>query len=268
MADSSVDGAYVDLLGEQYYRIRNYNQMAPFFMSIISSGDHWLFISSTGGLTAGRVNAESALFPYYTDDKIAENYTNTGPVACLFVERGDQVSRWEPFVAHPPDARQIERNLYKNIVGDKLIFEEVSHALGLTYRYAWRSSDRFGFVRTVWLQNNLDQPCRVRLLDGVRNLLPHGATTALQTTMSNLLDAYKRNELDPATGLGIFALSATLTDRAEPSESLKATVAWQVGLQSPTLLLSTEQLDAFRAGRPVMQEGDVKGRRGAYLIGA
>jgi hypothetical protein len=39
--------------------------------------------------------------------------------------------------------------------------------------------------------------------------------------MSNLLDAYKRGELDPATGLGIFALSATLTDRAEPSESLQ-----------------------------------------------
>ena len=54
--------------------------------------------------------------------------------------------------------------------------------------------------------------------------------TSLQNTFSNLLNAYKRNELEPDTGLGIFALSATLTDRAEPSESLKATVVWQVGL--------------------------------------
>jgi hypothetical protein len=268
MTASNVYGEYVDLLGEPFYCIHHYDQMAPFFMSVISSADHWLFISSTGGLTAGRVNAESALFPYYTDDKIAENCTNTGPVACLFVARGGAVSRWEPFAARPDDAQQIERNLYKNVVGDKLLFEEINHTLGLTYRYAWRSSDRFGFVRTVWLHNNLDDPCHVRLLDGVRNLLPYGATTLLQTTMSNLLDAYKRNELDPATGLGIFALSATLTDRAEPSESLKATIAWQVGLDNPTYLLSTQQLDAFCTGQPVTPEHDVKGRRGAYLLSA
>lgn len=261
-------GGYITLLDEPYYCIRHYDRMPPFFMSVISSADHWLFISSTGGLTAGRINAESALFPYYTDDKIAENCTNTGPVACLFVERGGAVSQWEPFVARPDGAHQIERNLYKNVVGDKLLFEEINHTLGLTYRYAWRSSNRFGFVRTVWLHNNLDEPCHVRLLDGVRNLLPYGATTLLQTTMSNLLNAYKRSELDPATGLGIFALSATLTDRAEPSESLKATVAWQVGLDNPTYLLSTQQLDAFCAGQPVTPESDVKGYRGAYLLGA
>jgi hypothetical protein len=235
-------------------------------MSIISSADHWLFISSTGGLTAGRGNAESALFPYYTDDKVAENITNTGPVACLFVQRGAGTERWEPFVGRLSDTRPVERNLYKNVTGDKLIFEEIHHGLGLTYRYAWRTSDRFGFVRTVWLRNDLPLACRVRLADGVQNLLPYGATTALQTTMSNLLDAYKRAELDVATGLGIFALSATLTDRAEPSESLRATVAWHVGLAGATHLLTTEQLPAFRLGRPVTQETDCKGRRGAYLL--
>ena len=121
-------------------------------------------------------------------------------------------------------------------------------------------------MRTAWLHNHGGEPCTVHLLDGVQNLLPYGATVALQTGMSNLLDAYKRSELDPATGLGIFALSATLTDRAEPSESLKATVAWQVGLAAPTYLLSSPQLGVFRAGRPVTQEEDVKGRRGAYLL--
>jgi hypothetical protein len=138
----------------------------------------------------------------------------------------------------------------------------------LTFRYAWRTSDRFGFVRTSWLQNNLEQPCTVQVLDGVRNLLPYGATTTLQTNMSNLLDAYKRGELDPATGLGIFALSATLTDRAEPSESLRATTVWQVGLTPAAHLLSTGQLAAFRRGQPVAQEFDIKGERGAYLVAA
>jgi hypothetical protein len=266
--DAHVEGGYVHLLGEEFYCIRHYDQMPPFFMSIVSSSDHWLFISSTGGLTAGRVDAESALFPYTTDDKVAENHTNTGPVACLLVNRIGRTQRWEPFSSFTSGIYQIERNLYKNIAGDKLVFEEINHDLGLTYRYAWRSSGRFGFVRTVWLQNNSDQPCSLALVDGVQNLLPYGATTALQTSFSNLLDAYKRSELDAQTGLGIFTLSATLTDRAEPSESLMATVAWQVGLDNARTLLSNAQLNAFRLGRSIVQESDIKGGRGAYLVHA
>ena len=100
----------------------------------------------------------------------------------------------------------------------------------------------------------------------LQNLLPYGATVALQTTMSNLLHAYKRNELDPATGLGLFALSATLTDRAEPSESLQATVAWQVGLEDAHTLLCTDQLDGFRYGRSLAPEQDICGKAGAYLV--
>jgi len=267
-ADSSVYGGYVTLLGESYYRIHGYDQMPAFFMSIVSSADHWLFISSTGGLTAGRINAESALFPYYTDDKIAENSVNTGPVACLRVQRGAQTHLWEPFGPHLGGEQAFERNLYKNVTGDKLVFEEIHHGLGLTYRYAWRTSDRFGFVRTVWLRNDLDQPCVVHLVDGVQNLLPYGVTTALQTNMSNLLDAYKRSELDAPTGLGLFTLSATLTDRAEPSESLMATTVWQIGLDPGCYLLSNAQLDAFRQGRTPVQKTDSKGRRGAFLVHA
>ena len=67
----SVEGSYVEMLGETYFRISHFDQMPPFFMSLVSSADHWLFIASTGGLTAGRINAESALFPYETEDKIA-----------------------------------------------------------------------------------------------------------------------------------------------------------------------------------------------------
>ena len=64
-------GSFVQHEGETYYRIAHYDQMPPFFMSLVSSADHWLFIASTGGLTAGRQNAESDLFPYETEDKIA-----------------------------------------------------------------------------------------------------------------------------------------------------------------------------------------------------
>ncbi|MGI9238507.1 MAG: hypothetical protein ACR2QZ_13995, partial [Woeseiaceae bacterium] len=74
----AVSGEFLDIDGERFYAIRNVNKMEPFFISVISDTDHWLFISSTGGLTAGRVSPETALFPYVTVDKIHESTTHTG----------------------------------------------------------------------------------------------------------------------------------------------------------------------------------------------
>jgi hypothetical protein len=261
-----VSGEYLRLGGETYYCIRNYDRMQPFFISLVSSSDHWIFISSTGGLTAGRANAESALFPYYPDDRVTENCTNTGHISVLCVTRGEIASLWEPFSNRYTGLYRLERNLYKNVAGNKLIFEEINHNLGLTYRYAWRTSEKYGFVKTTWLKNDSSTACSISLLDGLQNLLPYGATTALQTTFSNLLNAYKRNELEPESGLGIFTLSSTLTDLAEPSESLKATTVWQTGLDQPLHLLSTQQLEAFRCGLEISQETDMRGFRGAYLV--
>ncbi len=259
-------GSFVQLEGETYYHIAHYDQMPPFFMSLVSSTDHWLFIASTGGLTAGRQNAESALFPYETEDKLAAHNELTGGKTMVRVTRNGRSHLWEPFSNRYAGLYRCDRHLYKNIYGNKLIFEEANHDLGLTLRTAWRTSDRFGFIRTIWLQNDGGDDCQIELLDGLQNLLPYGATTALQGTMSSLLHAYKRNELEPETGLGIFALSATLTDRAEPSESLLATVAWQVGLNKPTHLLSTNQMDGFRYGRSLIPEHDICGQPGAYLV--
>ncbi len=266
--DKPVTGQYVHLLGEEYYRIAHVDQMPTFFMSLVSSADHWLFIASNGGLTAGRSNADSALFPYETVDKIQAHGEQTGGKTMLRLMRDGRVHLWEPFSERYAGVYSRERHLYKNVYGNKLIFEEINHDLQLAFRVAWRTGDRFGFIRSCWLHNQGDSACHVELLDGLQNILPFGATSQLQSGMSNLLDAYKRNELEPASGLGIFALSATLTDRAEPSESLKATVAWQVGLDAAGYLLSTDQLDAFRRGRAISTEQDVCGKPGAYFASA
>jgi hypothetical protein len=263
-----VSGEYVYLLGEEYYRIAHVDQMPPFFMSLVSSADHWLFIASNGGLTAGRTNADSALFPYETVDKIQAHGEETGGKTIVRATRDGRTFLWEPFSGRYAGVYRCERHLYKNVYGNKLVFEEFNHDLQLTLRTAWRTSGRFGFIRSCWLHNHGESACRVELLDGLQGLLPYGATSVLQNTMSNLLDAYKRNELEPASGLGIFALSATLTDRAEPSESLKATVAWQVGLDDARYLLSTDQIDAFRRGYAVATEHDVCGKPGAYFAAA
>ena len=53
-----VKGEMINFDNEVYYKIANSNEMRPFFMSIVSDSNHWMFISSNGGLTAGRKNSE------------------------------------------------------------------------------------------------------------------------------------------------------------------------------------------------------------------
>ena len=110
-----IAGEFIDLFGKPFYRIENYDQMPPFFMSLISSSNHWLFISSNGGLTAGRVDVDQALFPYYTEDKITDNCENTGSKTILLVKRLQKTWLWEPFSLLQQGQYEIQRNLYKNI---------------------------------------------------------------------------------------------------------------------------------------------------------
>jgi hypothetical protein len=156
--------------------------------------------------------------------------------------------------------------LYKHIFGNKIIFEEVNQDLQLTFQVEWNSSDRFGFIRKSRLINHAATEVTVSLLDGIQNILPYGVPSTLQNSSSNLVDAYKRSELDKATGLGIYALSAIIVDKAEPSEALKANVAWSLGLDNPTYLLSSLQLAAFRKGITPQQEEDMKAEKGAYFL--
>lgn len=258
----------IDLDQDTWFKISDFDRMRPFFMSVVSDSNHWMFISSNGGLSAGRKNAQYALFPYYTDDKLTDFADITGSKSIFQVTVGDAVHVWEPFSERFADRFRISRNLYKNRYGNKLRFEEVNHDLGLTFRYEWNSSHRFGFVKTSTLENHAGHTLAISLLDGVQNVMPYGVESDLQNAASNLVDAYKRSELVPETGLGIFALSAIIVDRAEPSEALKANVVWSLGVDRPTHLLSSRQLNAFRNRKPLQQETDVKGERGAYFVQA
>ena len=266
MGNVEVKGEYVNLEGETFYKIENYNQMKDFFISVVSDSDHWMFISTRGGLTAGRVNSESALFPYYTDDKISDGSPYTGSRTVALATRGDKTSLWEPFSEQYNGIYNITRNLYKNVFGDKLVFEEINHDLSLTFRYAWRTSDKFGFVKTSTLVNNGDSSAQVEIVDGIENLIPYGVEPDVQGSLSCLVDAYKKNELEADSGLGLYSMSSILVDRAEPSEALSTTTVWSVGLPNSKKLVSSLQLDNFRHGESIEQELDVRGRRGAYFV--
>ncbi|QNM86717.1 hypothetical protein H9W90_06260 [Polaribacter pectinis] len=260
-----VTGELINFDNEVYYKISNSNKMRPFFMSLVSNSNHWMFISSNGGLTAGRKNSESSLFPYYTDDKITESADVTGSKTIVQVHKDDKTFLWEPFSDRNEGAYKIKRNLYKNSYGNKVVFEEINEDLGVTYRYHWNTSNDYGFVRKSDLINNTNSKIEVTILDGVQNILPYGVTSALQEVRSNLVDAYKKSELEKENGIGIYALSAIIVDKAEPSEALKSNLVWSLGVENPKYLVSSLQLNAFRNGEEIYEEVDMKAEKGAYF---
>ena len=262
---AAAGGECVDTEGERFYRIANYHTMPPFLMSVVSGYDHWLFVSSTGGLTCGRRNPETALFPYCTDDKIHDACKTTGPETVILAARGGKTVIWRPFETGP-FVYDLERNLYKNVPGNKLVFEEINRDLGLAFTYSWTTGNRFGFVRESRLVNTGADEIRVELLDGLRNLLPYGVDRSAQAELSTLVDAYKQAEAVTGACAGIFTLSSILTDRAEPCEALKATVVWSTGLEQTRVLLSEDQVPAFCAGEGVHSEAFSKGKRGAFFV--
>jgi hypothetical protein len=265
-SQKAIELQFEEFGNEQFLKITNHDLMKPFFISIVSDSDHWMFISSNGGLTAGRKNSEFSLFPYYTDDKITEFADITGSKTIFHVVINGKEAIWEPFLNKYYNYEKIERNIYKSILGNKIIFEEVNKELNLTFKYCWANSHKYGFIKKSTLVNHSDHECTIDILDGIQNILPYGVSPDLQVASSNLVDAYKRSELDLGSGVGIFALSAIISDKAEPSEALKANVAWSIGLDNPTYLLSSAQVDLFRKNQTIQTESDIKGEKGAYFI--
>jgi len=262
----TVSGEFIDFAGDRYYAIRNVDKIPPFFISVISNVDHWLFVSSTGGLTAGRVSPETALFPYITVDRIHESSPHTGSKTMLRVTANGKQQNWDPFNREHDGRYSVNRNLYKNLLGNKLCFEEINHDLQLAFRYTWATSDSYGFVRQCELQNLSTKSVSVDLVDGLQNILPAGTPRFAQSNTSNLVDAYKWSELDAQSGLALFALYSGITDRAEPCESLRANTVFCLGLKNPKVLISSEQLSRFHNGGKLQQEVHQRGIRGAYLV--
>ncbi len=261
-----VKGEFVHIDGEKFYKINNYDQMSDFFMTIVSISDQWMFISSNGSLTAGRKNRDNALFPYYCVDKIHDSVDSAGSKTQVLVKKNSKVYLWEPFSKKNEGVYKSERNIYKSVYGNKIVFEEINLDLEITFKYGWYFSNKYGFIKKSSILNNSDKSISVEILDGIRNILPFGFDYNFQNNLSNLLDAYKKNELIPETNLGIFSLSSIPVDRAEPSESLKATTVWSSGLKNSKILISERQTENFQKGISIHPETEIRASRGAYFI--
>ncbi len=267
MTTNDAAGRWVQRDGDTFYRIADFEGLTPFFLSVPSDVDLWMFITSGGGLTAGRVDASGSLFPYLTVDQLHDAHHHTGPVTLIRLEGEDgQAVIWEPFVADNSTNPAVNRNLYKNVTGNRIVFEEINRELGLAFSYQWSASSQFGWVRSARLENLGPGARRLDLLDGLRNVLPHGAPLAVYQQASTLVDAYKRTDVDPETGLGIFSLTAGITDRAEAREVLTANTVWCCGLDQAKTHLNLQAIQDFRAQRVLAEDREALGGRGNYLV--
>ena len=252
----------VDIDGERCHVIDDVDALAPFLVALTSASDVWAFLTSNGGITAGRRNADHAMFPYVTEDLVRDGAGTTGGVTRVHILDGPGAgTTWHPFAATPSDAVPARRRMMKSDLGDVVHLEESRPDLEASLRVSWRVSPRFGLVRTVTLHTTSPGARRVDVIDGLRNFLPPGVTARTQRELAPLLDAYKVTELDPSS-LAWVRLNAGLSDRAEAVESLAVTTVWQCGLPDPEFALSGDALDHWEAAPTSTQ---VRGQRAAFL---
>ena len=252
--------------GDAMYCIENFDMMDPFLMTIVSSSDLWMYLSSRGGLTAGRQNCNNALFPYDTDDKIHLAGEHTGSKTIIRVESNGDFVLWEPFSDYYKGLYKVQRDLFKNCAGDKIVFRETNFDLQLVFSYSWMSSDKLGWIRKSKLEN-LNSSTRVLdITDGLQNIIPYGITRETHASLSTLMDAYKVSEWIPNSGLALYRMSSIPVDRAEPSEALKANTVWIHGLNKSTILLSSQQLNNLRLGEDISSENLIYGQKNSFLV--
>ena len=252
--------------GLEWYRVDDYDLLDPFLVNVTSRSDLWLFVSSTGALTAGRRSPEHALFAYETDDRLHRSGGRTGPFT--LIRTGTGADPWQPFAPHAPYGT-VRRSVAKTLCGDRLRFEEHNPELGLTFRYTWATAAGYGLVRTCELAaaagaSGFD----IELLDGLIDVLPAGVELEAQQTSSTLVDAYRRSEFDPESGLGLFTLEALVSDLSDPAESLLASVVWSRGLDAAVTAMSDRQIRSFRSGKALEPVHLATGVKGAFLVSA
>ena len=261
---NEITGSFEKFDNDEFYKISNVQDMPPFFINLASNSDIWMFMSSNGSLTAGRKHAGLALFPYETDDKIhLDSYT--GPKTVIRITENNIIKLWEPFDKSTVNPYKFTRNLYKNIWGNALVYEEINYDLNLCFRYKWENSEKFGIVRTSRITNLSDSKKDIAVFDGVRNIIPYGIDGGLPGCLS---DAYKHSELDEKTNIAIYSLTSKISDTPYPIEILQANVVWSVlaeNNKNNAVVLSDKQIKKFCNGEDLVTEDLILGKKCAYF---
>ena len=261
-ADFSSANQWVVESGREYVVIDGMESFDPFFLNIVSAGEQWFFCSSDGAPCAGRRSPESALFPYYTVDKIIDNWNNTGPWTAIASEG----QFWNPFRPSIAQLVPIKRRLLKSALGDELMFDEVHEELGLRVSYRWMLSDRYGFVRKVKISNEGNEARSLKLVDGLDNFLPSGIDSRMQLEYSCLADAYKMSELECDGRLLVHRLASGIVDAPIPLECLRATTVWTQGFEEAQRFLCRRDAEKFLQGKSPAAPDRVRAKRGGLFL--
>ncbi len=263
-AAQDVSGSLIDTASGCWYRIDGVDHLDPFLTTVVSEGDLWMFASSAGPLTAGRTDADHALLPYETDDRLHRAVGVTGPVTLLAREVDGRREVWQPFARRMTDGCQ--RAIAKHVLGTALLLEETNPAFGLRVRATWEPAPTYGWVRTVELIDLSGTGAEVEVLDGLLDVMPDGVDARTEQTTSNLVDAYKRSETGPWGTVALYALESLITDRAEPAESLAATLVFSAGFDDAEVHLDERVVDAMWTGQARHPVSLLTGRQAAYLL--
>ena len=266
MQRTEATGGLVEADGARWYRIDGLEAMDPFLLTVVSDSDLWMFVSSRGPLTAGRRDANHALLPYETDDRLHRAVGISGPLTLVTRTVEGRREVWHPFGPHLEPGGT--RSLAKHVLGTALRFEEDHPAWGLRFRATWEPSRAYGWVRTVELIDEADTGADVEVLDGLLDVMPAGVEAVTEQLTSNLVDAYKRSEAGLPGAAALYTLESLLTDRAGPAESLAATMVWSTGLDGVEVHLDERIVDDVRRGDTRPPTDLLTGRRGAYLLRA
>ena len=264
MVDDS-EGPFVEIGGVECFRIQDVDRMEPFLTTVVSDADLWMFSSSSGSLTAGRVDARHAMFPYLPDDMLHRSSGSAGPVTALARTLDGCRRLWRPFHSEP--APGCRRSLAKSLAGDRLVFEEANAEWGIRVRATWAPSRNFGWVRTVEVINESDSEVEFELLDGLLDVMPPGVDPGVEQGSSNLVNAFKRAQIVGASRpVAVYNLESLISDRAEPSEALTAAVVWSWGFDSATVDLDGSGLRRFVRNDDAVSAPFVAGRPSAFLL--
>lgn len=240
--------------------IHGLEKMSPFFMSVASPSNHWLFVSSLGSLTAGRKSVEQALFPYRTVDQIHDAAGKVG--GRTLVRRHADGAIWEPFTERSAGLEGITRSISRSAWGTSVTLSELHGAFGIEVRQTWTTSQARGVLRFTEIIATGSDPVSFDLIDGVVDVLPAEVDPDMQARLSSLVTAYRMAEL--SEDVAVFTLGSIPLDRAAPNEALRGTTAWSTA--QGARLLSEAQIEGFRRGEDVVEEPRARGVRCALLV--
>ncbi len=261
MNSNTPQSSVVTLGNQRYLKISHTELMEPFLMCIVSDSDLWMWLSSNGALTAGRVDADHALFPYLTEDRIHRSVQQSGPVT-MITDRNSGAT-WQPFGFNLDPS--CSRTLYKHISGNSVLFEEHNSSMQARFCYSWSPAANFGWVRRVELENRGSSSLSLEVTDGLLDIMPSGLDLNTELFFSNLADAYKRAERYGDSSIVLYTLQSLITDRAEPAESLTATLVCSLSESFSAPQLDERILHSYRNPSHISTDVAV-GKQCSYLL--